>query len=86
MSDAAFSPVEGTCSCRGIRYRMTAAPMLVHCCHCTWCQRETGSAFVLNAMVEAECVERAGGVATGRRHAVEQRTRAEDLHAVRSAT
>ena len=57
MSDAAFNPVEGTCSCRGIRYRMTAAPMLVHCCHCTWCQRETGSAFVLNAMVEAECVD-----------------------------
>ena len=57
MSDAAFSPVEGTCSCRGIRYRMTAAPMLVHCCHCTWCQRETGSAFVLNAMVEADCVD-----------------------------
>lgn len=57
MSDAAFTPVEGTCSCRGVRYRMTAAPMLVHCCHCSWCQRETGSAFVLNAMVEADCVD-----------------------------
>ena len=57
MSDAAFSPAEGTCSCRAIRYRMTAAPIFVNCCHCTWCQRETGSAFVLNAMVEAECVD-----------------------------
>ena len=57
MTDVAFQPMEGTCSCRGVRYRMTAAPLFVHCCHCTWCQRETGSAFVLNAMVEAECVE-----------------------------
>ena len=57
MTDVAFQPMAGTCSCRGVRYRMTAAPLFVHCCHCTWCQRETGSAFVLNAMVEAECVE-----------------------------
>ena len=52
-----FRPAEGTCSCRGVRYRMTAAPIFVHCCHCTWCQRETGSAFVLNAMVETESVD-----------------------------
>ena len=57
MSDVAFSHAAGTCSCRGVRFRMSAAPLLVHCCHCTWCQRETGSAFVLNAMVEAEHVE-----------------------------
>jgi hypothetical protein len=31
--------------------------MTVHCCHCHWCQRETGSAFVINAMVESEEVE-----------------------------
>jgi hypothetical protein len=49
MSDVSF---EGGCSCRAVRYRMQATPMFVHCCHCTWCQRETGSAFVLNAMVE----------------------------------
>ena len=78
MSDVAFQPMEGTCSCRGVRYRMTAAPLFVHCCHCTWCQRETGSAFVLNAMVEAECVEVLAGIAAGRRHAVEQRARSED--------
>jgi hypothetical protein len=40
---------EGGCDCRSIRYRLTRAPMFVHCCHCRWCQRETGSAFVLNA-------------------------------------
>ncbi|HEX6121372.1 MAG TPA: GFA family protein, partial [Dongiaceae bacterium] len=32
-------------------------PLFVHCCHCRWCQRETGSAFVLNAMIEADRVE-----------------------------
>ena len=43
---------EGGCSCRTVRYRLTVAPIFVNCCHCSWCQRETGSAFVLNAMVE----------------------------------
>jgi len=35
---------------------MTSRPMFVHCCHCRWCQRETGSAFVLNALIEADRV------------------------------
>lgn len=50
-------PVEGGCACRFVRYRMTAKPLFVHCCHCTWCQRETGTAFALNAMIEADRVE-----------------------------
>ena len=44
---------DGGCTCRMLRYRMTAKPLFVHCCHCRWCQRETGSAFALNAMIEA---------------------------------
>lgn len=51
------SPLEGGCACGEVRYRMKAPPMYVHCCHCRWCQRETGSAFVLNAMIEADRVE-----------------------------
>lgn len=51
------SPVEGGCSCGAIRYRVTGAPLFVHCCHCSWCQRETGSAFALNAMIESSLVE-----------------------------
>jgi hypothetical protein len=47
---------EGGCTCREIRYRLTAKPMFVHCCHCRWCQRETGSAFALNALLEADRV------------------------------
>ena len=54
-------PLEGGCDCRGVRYRMTTKPLFVHCCHCRWCQRETGSAFVLNAMIEAERVELLAG-------------------------
>jgi len=46
--------MEGGCTCRAVRYRMTSRPLFVHCCHCRWCQRETGSAFVLNAMIEAD--------------------------------
>jgi hypothetical protein len=52
---------EGGCDCKAIRYRMTDAPLFVHCCHCRWCQRETGSAFVLNALIEAERVEMLAG-------------------------
>ncbi len=47
---------EGGCTCRWVRYRMSGPPMIVHCCHCRWCQRETGAAFALNAMVEADRV------------------------------
>ena len=46
----------GGCTCRAVRYRMTSKPLFVHCCHCHWCQRETGSAFALNAMIEADRV------------------------------
>jgi hypothetical protein len=49
--------VEGGCTCRQVRYRVVASPIIVHCCHCRWCQRETGSAFVLNAVIEAENVQ-----------------------------
>jgi hypothetical protein len=47
---------EGRCTCGAVRYRLESAPMLVHCCHCRWCQRETGSAFVLNALVERDAL------------------------------
>ena len=47
----------GGCTCRETRYRMTAKPLFVHCCHCRWCQRETGASFALNAMIEAERVQ-----------------------------
>jgi len=47
---------DGGCTCRAVRYRLTSAPMWVNCCHCTWCQRETGSAFAINAMIEADRV------------------------------
>ncbi|MHA1549288.1 MAG: GFA family protein [Alphaproteobacteria bacterium] len=53
--------LEGGCACRAIRYRMTSRPMFVHCCHCRWCQRETGTAFALNALIEADRVELLSG-------------------------
>jgi len=49
-------PFDGGCTCREVRYRMTSAPLFVHCCHCRWCQRETGASFALNAMIEADRV------------------------------
>ena len=49
--------MEGGCTCRAVRYRLTSKPLFVNCCHCRWCQRETGSAFAINAMIEADRVE-----------------------------
>ena len=40
-------PYDGGCTCRRVRYRMTTGPLFVHCCHCRWCQRETGASFAL---------------------------------------
>ncbi len=42
----------GGCACGAVRYRLESAPMFVHCCHCHDCQRQTGTAFVLNALIE----------------------------------
>lgn len=46
--------LEGGCACGAVRYRLASAPMFVHCCHCQDCQRQTGSAFVLNALIETD--------------------------------
>jgi hypothetical protein len=48
--------LRGGCSCGKLRYELLAAPMIVHCCHCTDCQRHTGSAFVLNAIIETSAI------------------------------
>jgi hypothetical protein len=46
--------LEGGCACGAVRYRLQSRPMFVHCCHCRDCQRQTGSAFVLNALIETD--------------------------------
>ena len=56
MASSDGFPLDGGCDCRGVRYRMTTPPLFVHCCHCRWCQRETGASFALNAMIEADRV------------------------------
>jgi len=56
MTASTVYPLEGGCDCGLVRYRMETPPLIVHCCHCRWCQRETGTAFALNALIEAERV------------------------------
>jgi hypothetical protein len=58
---------EGGCSCGAVRYRLASEPMFVHCCHCLNCQRQTGSAFVINLLIESDRVE----LTSGDPHAVE---------------
>jgi len=55
------STYEGRCTCGAVRYRMNADPMIVHACHCTECQRLSGGAFAINALVESEQVEMLAG-------------------------
>ena len=61
MTSADVFPLFGGCDCRSLRYRMDARPLFVHCCHCRWCQRESGASFALNAMVEADRVTLSAG-------------------------
>ena len=61
MSTAPLYPLEGGCDCRQVRYRLLAPPMFVHCCHCRWCQRESGASFALNALIEADRLEPIAG-------------------------
>lgn len=60
MSSAESFALEGRCDCARVRYRMTSTPLFVHCCHCRWCQRESGASFALNALIEADRVQLLG--------------------------
>lgn len=53
--------MEGGCACGAVRYRLTSGPMIVHCCHCRDCQRQTGSGFVVNALIETDRIVVASG-------------------------
>lgn len=52
---------EGGCSCGAVRYRLTSRPMFTNCCHCLDCQKQTGGAFAINAMIETSRIEMLAG-------------------------
>lgn len=52
----------GRCPCGQVSYHLTAAPMITHACHCSWCQRETGTAFALNTLIETDRLQVTGAV------------------------
>ena len=54
--------MNGGCSCGTVKYRLISAPMFVHCCHCRDCQRQSGSAFAINALIETDRIEMLSGV------------------------
>ena len=49
--------MEGRCTCGAVRYRLASPPLFTHCCHCRWCQRQAGSACVVNAMIETDRIQ-----------------------------
>jgi hypothetical protein len=48
---------QGGCLCGEVRYRTTAEPLRVTICHCTFCQRMTGSAYLVEPIFRREDVE-----------------------------
>jgi hypothetical protein len=62
--EAPMATFDGGCACGRARYRMASKPLFVNCCHCLRCQRETGSAFVLNALIETDRLETLSGATT----------------------
>lgn len=52
-----FETCEGGCTCGNVRYRVMCPPMIVHGCHCRLCQKQTGSAFAINALIEADKIQ-----------------------------
>lgn len=74
--------LRGCCACGAVRYRLESEPLFVHCCHCRDCQRQTGSAFVVNALIEtARVTTLSGNVArfpvptdSGRPHGIDRCT------------
>jgi hypothetical protein len=65
MTGEAERVVRGGCDCRAVRYALHGPPLIVHCCHCRWCQRESGAAFALNALIEADRMELLEGAPEG---------------------
>lgn len=52
---------EGGCTCGHVRYRIASAPLIVHGCHCRGCQKNSGSAFAINALYESDRVTLVSG-------------------------
>jgi hypothetical protein len=52
-----MSGLQGGCGCGAVRYRLKSGPMFTNCCHCADCQRQVGSAFVINAIIETDRIE-----------------------------
>jgi hypothetical protein len=59
---------EGGCVCGSVRYVAHGDPERVTVCHCTWCQRRTGSAFGVEAVFRTEAVTLIGDTLRTYRH------------------
>lgn len=53
MTTKPFPAITGGCHCAAVRYRILTAPLFCYACHCIDCQKDTGSAFALHAVIEA---------------------------------
>ena len=68
QGDAMTEPATGGCNCGNVRYRISGEPKRITICHCTWCQRRTGSAFGVEVVFDDEQIEITGDSLTSYRH------------------
>ena len=54
-------PLNGRCQCGALQYSVSAAPIMIYACHCTNCQKQTGSAFVLSATIPEDSLSFTAG-------------------------
>jgi hypothetical protein len=53
MTTRPFPAITGGCTCGSVRYRLLTSPLFCYACHCTSCQKSTGSAFALHLSIES---------------------------------
>jgi hypothetical protein len=57
-------PLAGGCQCGAVRYLISEPPLAVYVCHCTECQRQSGSAFGMSMPLRRTALALTGGELT----------------------
>ena len=63
-ANAMNPPYTGQCLCGAVQYKVNEGPLVVYACHCTDCQKRSGSAFGLSMWVHRNAIEVTKGEAT----------------------
>ena len=65
-----MAELNGGCLCGAVRYTTNAAPEFVGLCHCTDCQKHTGSAFAIMVRLPKTALQIQGTIKTSANSAI----------------